>query len=240
MEKKSALKALIIHSGGMDSSLCLAMAIQEFGSDAVISLGFDYGQRHEVELMAAQKIADYFKVKRMVIQIPFYQNVTKSALLDKSEEIKKLPNNIPNTMVLGRNGLMGQIAGIYANSLGIKKIYMGVMELESSNSGYRDCSRQYMDQLQGLLRMDFADESFEIKTPVINYTKMETMELADQLGVLNFLLEETITCYNGIKNIGCQSCPACLLRNDGIKNFYLSHKEKIPSAPDWVTTKLLS
>jgi 7-cyano-7-deazaguanine synthase len=99
------------------------------------------------------------------------------------------------------------------------------MELEAANSGYRDCSRAYMDVIQTALRMDFADESFEIRTPLVSMTKKETMELGFKLGVLEFLLENTITCYEGIEKAGCLKCPACKLRNSGLKIFSLEHPE---------------
>jgi 7-cyano-7-deazaguanine synthase len=129
---------------------------------------------------------------------------------------------------------MARLASIHAHSLGAQSIYMGVMELEEANSGYRDCSRAYMDIIQAALRMDFADDKFEIRTPLVNMTKKETMELGYKLGVLEYLLENTITCYEGIDKEGCLKCPACKLRNSGLKIFSLeypefnfSYKEKI-------------
>lgn len=102
---------------------------------------------------------------------------------------------------------------------------MGVMELEEANSGYRDCSRLYMDLIEQALRLDFADPNFEIRTPLVKMNKKETMELGHKLGVIEYLLENTITCYEGIEKEGCMKCPACQLRNQGLKVFSLEHPE---------------
>ena len=120
---------------------------------------------------------------------------------------------------------MARVAGIHAHSLGANCLYMGVMELEAANSGYRDCSRAYMDLIQSALRLDFADANFDIRTPLIQMNKKESMELGHSLGVLDFLLENTITCYEGIEKEGCLKCPACKLRNSGLKLFLLEHPE---------------
>jgi 7-cyano-7-deazaguanine synthase len=114
---------------------------------------------------------------------------------------------------------MARVASIHANSIGANCIFMGVIEVEEANSGYRDCSRKYMDIIQKALRLDFDDHHFEIKTPLVFMTKYETMKLAHSLDVLEYLLEKTITCYEGISRFGCGECPACKLRNDGIFQF---------------------
>ncbi|MGE3609115.1 MAG: 7-cyano-7-deazaguanine synthase QueC [Bacteriovoracaceae bacterium] len=218
-------KALVVHSGGMDSSLCLALAIKEFGADQVLSVSFIYGQRHSKEIEKAREISKHFNVDHTELEINCLSQITHSALIGNSEKIEHQEGKAPNTLVVGRNGLMARIAGIHANALGAKCIYMGVMELEEANSGYRDCSRSYMDLIQSALRLDFADPSFEIRTPLVFMTKKETMELGFKLGVLEYLLENTITCYEGIEKEGCLKCPACKLRNQGLKIFSLEHPE---------------
>lgn len=216
-------KAVVVHSGGMDSSLCLALAVKEFGAEDVLSLSFTYNQRHSIELERATKISKHFGVDHAELDLSCLSQITKSALIGNDQEIQHKKGEAPNTIVVGRNGLMARLAGIHANSLGAHAIYLGVMELEAANSGYRDCSREYMDVIQKALRMDFADESFEIKTPLVRMTKKETMELGHDLGVLEYLLETTVTCYEGIEKEGCMKCPACKLRNEGIKIFSLEH-----------------
>lgn len=218
-------KAVVVHSGGMDSSLCLALAVKEFGAANVLSLSFTYNQRHSEELNRARKISDYFKVDHVELDLTCLSKITESALIGNKEAIKHEAGTAPNTLVVGRNGLMARLAAIHANSLGANCIYMGVMELEEANSGYRDCSRSYMDLIEAALRMDFADPKFELRTPLVKMNKKETMELGYKLGVLEYLLETTITCYEGIEKEGCMKCPACKLRNGGLKIFSLEHMD---------------
>ncbi len=218
-------KAVVVHSGGMDSSICLAIAVKDFGAENVLSVSFSYEQRHSIELQRAEEICTHFKVDHVVIDLSCLSQVTTSALLNKSQKIEHNAGEAPNTLVMGRNGLMARVAAIHAQSLGAKCIYMGVMEIEEANSGYRDCSRTYMDLIQSALRIDFADALFQIRTPLVAMTKKETMEFGYHLGVLEYLLETTITCYEGIEKEGCLKCPACKLRNNGLKIFSLEHPE---------------
>lgn len=218
-------KAVIVHSGGMDSSLCLALAIQEFGASEVLSLSFTYNQRHSVELGRARRISQHFNVDHVEVNLNCLSELTESALIGNNQAIEHNPNQAPNTLVVGRNGLMARLGAIHAQSLGARCIYMGVMELEEANSGYRDCSRLYMDLIEQALRLDFADPNFEIRTPLVKMNKKETMELGHKLGVIEYLLENTITCYEGIEKEGCMKCPACQLRNQGLKVFSLEHPE---------------
>lgn len=218
-------KALVVHSGGMDSSLCLALAVKEFGAEHVLSVSFTYGQRHGEEIQRARNISAHFHVDHTELNLDCLNKITSSALMGKTQPIEHISGQAPNTLVVGRNGLMARLAGIHAHSLGAHAIYMGVMELEGANSGYRDCSRAYMDLVQTALRLDFADESFEIRTPLVAMTKKQTMELGHKLGVLEYLLETTITCYEGVEKEGCLKCPACKLRNQGLKLFSLEHPD---------------
>lgn len=218
-------KAVVVHSGGMDSSLCLALAVKEFGAENVLSLSFTYNQRHLIELNRARLISNYFKVDHVELDLSCLSQITESALIGNHQKIEHKEGEAPNTLVTGRNGLMARLAGIHADSLGANCIYMGVMELEAANSGYRDCSRNYMDLVEAALRMDFANPKFEIRTPLVMMNKKETMELGYKLGVLEFLLETTVTCYEGIEKEGCMKCPACKLRNQGLKIFALEHPD---------------
>ncbi len=223
--EKAAYIAVVVHSGGMDSSLCLALAAKEFGADQVLSLSFDYGQRHKDELARAARIASHLGCAHVVIPLECLNQITDNALTRPGMAIAKNADGTPNTLVVGRNGLMARIAGIHAHSLGAKCVYLGVMELEGANSGYRDCSRAYMDLIQSALRLDFNDVTFEVRTPLVRMTKAQTMELGDTLGVLPFLLEETVTCYEGKPHEGCGMCPACKLRNDGLREFLKKHPQ---------------
>ncbi len=217
--------ALVIHSGGMDSSLCLAKAIREFGKESVLSVTFSYGQRHSIELERAASICKAWGVDHVVLDLGCLNQITENALTRHEIPILAKPGQAPNTLVVGRNGLMARIGAIHAESLGAHFVYMGVIEVESANSGYRDCSRTYMNMLEEILKLDLNDPYFQIRTPLVYMTKAQTMEFAYELGVLEFLLEITVTCYNGVDKIGCQKCPACQLRNEGIREFLIRHPE---------------
>ncbi|MGK0182784.1 MAG: 7-cyano-7-deazaguanine synthase [Halioglobus sp.] len=225
-------KAIVIHSGGMDSSICLASAINDFQKEEVLSLSFQYGQRHSNELEQARKISREWGVDHVLLSIDCLQEITANALMDSSMEIDKAGESaVPNTLVVGRNGLMARLGAIHAQNLGAHDIYMGVIEVEEANSGYRDCSRLYMDLMEQILRMDLDDPEFTIRTPLVKMTKKETMEFAYKLGLLEYLLEETITCYKGVPHLGCQQCPACELRNEGISQFIAEHPDfSLPKA----------
>jgi len=212
-------QAIVIHSGGMDSSICLALAIKKFSVENVLSLSFTYEQRHSSELEQAKKICQAWGVDHVILAISCLKQITTNALTHKSIEITHVKGSPPNTLVMGRNGLMARLGGIHAQELGAQCIYMGIINVEGSHSGYRDCSRAYMDLMQKILRLDFDNENFTIETPLVAMSKKETMELALELGVLEYLLEESITCYEGIPHQGCQKCPACVLRNEGIRQF---------------------
>lgn len=214
-------KAIVVHSGGMDSSLCLAIAAKEHGADQVLSLSFSYGQRHQQELVQAAKICKDWSIDHVELPISCLQKITRNALTDTTIPID---TSQLNTLVVGRNGLMLRLAAIHAESLGAHFVYTGVIEVESANSGYRDCSRAYVDLMQTILRIDLNDPLFEIKTPVVFMTKKDTLVLAHQLGILEYLLNETVTCYEGQMKKGCGVCPACILRNEGIADFYAEQK----------------
>lgn len=211
--------AVVAHSGGMDSSLCLALAVQEHGPEQVLAFNVDYGQRHSQEVVHAKKICEHFGVDYFNLSIEFLSKITTNALMDKTLEMLHEQGKPPNTLVLGRNGLIARLAAIFADGYGVKQVYMGVIEVESANSGYRDCTRHYMDLMQDILRLDLGRTDFEITTPLIYMTKADTLELGFQLGVLDYLLENTISCYQGVTKAGCRQCPACVLRNEGIREF---------------------
>lgn len=222
-------RAIVVHSGGMDSSLCLALAAKDWGRDQVLSLTFRYGQRHRLELQRSAEICESWSIDNARVSIECLAELTENALTNAELPILAGSSGPPNTLVVGRNGLMARLAAIHANHLGASCIYMGVIEVESANSGYRDCSRAYMDKMQDILRIDLDDPTFEIRTPLVRMTKKETMELGYELGVLDFLLDKTVTCYEGIPHAGCGRCPACKLRNEGIRAFAAEHADfKLP------------
>lgn len=212
-------KAIVVHSGGMDSSTCLFIAIKEHGAENILSLTFSYGQRNSTELERAEAMCRKSGVDHVVLDISCLSEITENSLTRHDLAFAWVPEqNAPNSLVTGRNGLMARIAAIHANHIGAREIFMGIMELEKKN-GYRDCSRVYMDKMEDILRIDLADPEFKIRTPLVDLTKAQAMALADDLGVLPYLLETTVTCYEGLDKQGCGGCPSCHLRNEGIREF---------------------
>lgn len=214
-------KALVSHSGGMDSSICLRLAIQKFGSENVLSVGFDYGQRHREEMEAAQKICRDWNVQRVVLDLNCLSKITTDSLTCHQMNVTE-----GNTLVVGRNGLMAKLSAIHAHDLGAELVYLGVMGVEGAHAGYRDCSRQYIDLVENVVRHDLDNPNFAFVTPLVDLTKAESLQIAKDLGILEYLWVNTVTCYLGIKGTGCKKCPGCRVRNDGIAEFKLSIRSR--------------
>ena len=216
--------AVVVLSGGQDSATCLALACNKHGSEKVAAITFDYGQRHSAEVECAKKLAKHFDVKpHKIVKLPFYSQLTSNALFDKNAEISKEPGaKRPNTYVEGRNPLFLLIAAIWAKSLGAKKLYTGVSQVDSS--GYPDCRESFIRAQEKAIRLAM-EWPFEIITPFMRMTKRDEWELADKLGILELVKTGTITCYNGIPGAGCGKCPACVLRNNGLKEYEKTAKK---------------
>lgn len=212
MKKK---KAVVLHSGGIDSSTCLWIAKQDF---EVTSISFAYQQKHLSEIEAAYNICQEWGISRVVFHLDLLPHITSNALTNPQQAIIYSEGSA-NTMVVGRNGLMAHLAGIYAHSIGASHLFLGVTEIEGVHNGYRDCSRNYFNIKEQILRIDLANPNFQIHTPVIHLNKKEILYLAHELKILSYLLEHTISCYQGISHLGCQKCPACHSRNNGLKEF---------------------
>ncbi len=213
-------KALVIFSGGQDSTTCLFLAMQEFGAENVDVITFQYGQRHAIELEKARWIAQDLKVKQTVLDTSVIRAITHNALMDPSAQISQKDNELPNTFVDGRNALFLLYAAIYAKSQGIRVIYTGVCETDFS--GYPDCRDVFVKSMNVTLNLAM-DYPFEIRTPLMWLDKKETWALADRLGAFDYIRQHTHTCYNGVEG-GCGECPSCILRERGLKA-YLRERE---------------
>jgi 7-cyano-7-deazaguanine synthase len=211
-----ALLALVIFSGGQDSTTCLALAQREHGKENVECITFSYGQRHALEVEIAQKIAKEMGVtQHRIVNIDGYAQLTQSALLNPEIAIQKLGegSGLPNTVVDGRNMMFLLMAAIVAKQRGIHDLYTGVCETDSS--GYPDCRDAFIKSCNATLNLAMEYE-FRIHTPLMWLNKAQTWALADELGILNYIEENTLTCYNGIVGKGCGTCPACTLRARGL------------------------
>lgn len=209
-------KAVVIYSGGQDSSTCLFWALREFNE--VWAVGFDYGQRHLNELRAAENIAKEARVPYQEFKIKTLSEISKNALTDTTVEIDSISedNQPPNTLVEGRNLLFLTYAAIYAKQKGINNLVMGVSQTDFS--GYPDCRNEFIDAAINTLRLAF-DYKFTIHTPLMWKSKAETWDLANKLGVFELIRDKTVTCYYGIPGSGCCECPACVLRAKGLMEY---------------------
>lgn len=209
-------KALIVFSGGQDSTTCLFWAKEQF--DQMEAISFDYGQRHRMELEIAEAIAVQAGVPWRVFRLDLLNQITSNALTNSSMlvEQEKPDNRPPNTLVEGRNMLFLTYSAIYAKSKGIHHLVTGVGQADYS--GYPDCRDEFIRSLNQTLNLSM-DYTYEIHTPLMWKNKEQIWQLADQLGIFDLVRNETLTCYNGIVGDGCGKCPACKLRRNGLESY---------------------
>jgi len=208
-------KALVVLSGGQDSTTCLYWAIDRFGIEKVTSVTFDYGQRHHVELECAREIADCAGVPNVILPIDTFAALGGDALTDPGIEVVNESaegSGLPNTFVPGRNLIFLTFAAAYAYQRGITHLVTGVAQTDYS--GYPDCREETMQSLQTALRNGMESE-IRIHTPLMHLSKKATVQLAVELGALP-AMAMTHTCYNG-KRPPCGACPACELRAKGFE-----------------------
>jgi 7-cyano-7-deazaguanine synthase len=230
--------ALVLFSGGHDSTVCLGWALDRYAR--VETVGFDYGQRHGVELKCRQKLRDAIAGRfpewagRLgpdhVIDISSFGAIGSTALTTNAE-ISLLASGLPSTFVPGRN----LVFFTYAAALGYRRnlhALVGGM-CETDYSGYPDCRDATLRALEQAIRLG-TEVAFTIETPLMALTKAETWALADRLGgepFVELIAEETHTCYRGDRGVrhdwgyGCGTCPACLLRAKGFEQWQTSRSE---------------
>jgi 7-cyano-7-deazaguanine synthase len=220
--------ALVLFSGGQDSTVCLAWALERFAR--VETIGFAYGQRHAVELEMRPRIraalASHSEQWRArlgddhVVRIDALAEVSETALT-REVAIAVSESGLPTTFVPGRNLVFFCFAGAIAYRRGIKHIVAGMCETDFS--GYPDCSDDTIKAMQLALTLGM-DRRFVIHTPLMWIDKAGTFALASEIGgdaLIELLLAETHTCYLGDREhrhawgFGCGECPACRLRADG-------------------------
>lgn len=213
-------KAVVVFSGGQDSTTCLFWALERFSE--VSAIIFDYGQRHKKEIECAQAIAADNGISAQVLDMTLINQLSANALtrsdvaVDAGEE-----GELPNTFVAGRNHLFLSFAAVAAREMGAKHIITGVCETDFS--GYPDCRDIFIKSLNVTLNLAM-DDQFVIHTPLMWLNKEETWAMADDLGKLSYIRERTLTCYEGIQGDGCGECPSCELRKKGLES-YLQSKE---------------
>lgn len=213
-------KAVVVFSGGQDSTTCLFQAIKQFQSVEVIT--FDYGQRHKLELTSAARIAADLNIKQHVLDMSLINQLAPNALTRDDIAIVQKEGELPSTFVDGRNLLFLSFAAVLAKQLGARHIVTGVSQ--SDFSGYPDCRDVFIKSLNVTLNLAMNYE-FVIDTPLMWLTKAQTWQLADDLGAYDYVRENTLTCYNGIIADGCGECPSCLLRANGVREYEKARSE---------------
>ena len=206
-------RAIVVLSGGQDSTTCLYWAINRYGADCVQSVTFDYGQRHRIELESAARVANFAGVANTVLPIDTFSALGGDALTDADVPVRSgadAATGLPNTFVPGRNLIFLTFAAAFAYRRGVANLVTGVAQTDYS--GYPDCREETIAELQQTLRLGMEFE-ITIHAPLMHLTKKETVEMARDLGALP-AMALTHTCYNG-ERPPCGACPACRLRAKG-------------------------
>jgi 7-cyano-7-deazaguanine synthase len=220
--------ALVLFSGGQDSTVCLAWALDRY--TRVETLGFAYGQRHEVELIARARVLAAFRAgfplwserlgDDLVLELATLGQISDTSLT-RDSAIEMTAAGRPSTFVPGRNILFFTYAAALAYRRGIRTMVGGMCETDYT--GYPDCRNDTLQTLARALSLGMATE-FTIETPLMSIDKAATWALADELGgrkLVDIILEHTHTCYLGDHEqrhdwgYGCGACPACSLRATG-------------------------
>lgn len=202
-------KAVVVLSGGQDSTTCLYWALRQFGE--VEALTFDYGQRHRIELDCAAQVAQHAGVEHTTLPIDTFAAMGGNALTDSEIAVEEAPGSgLPNTFVPGRNLIFLTFAAAFAWQRDMADLVTGVAQTDYS--GYPDCRRGTIDAVEQSLTLAL-ERTIRIHTPLMNLTKKETVELARDLGAID-AMALTHTCYNG-QRPPCGTCPACQLRARG-------------------------
>ena len=210
------MKAVVVLSGGQDSATCLALAVKKYTAREVAAITFAYGQRHAVETKYARRLAKRFGIAaHKVVKLDFYKDLTTNALMDPTRKIR-CGKTCPNTVVEGRNALFLLAAAVWAKSLGARILLTGVSQADYS--GYPDCREVFVKAQEKAIRLAL-DFPIRIVTPFMKMTKRDEWALAAKLGIFDVIANETVTCYRGIPGRGCGTCPACKLRNRGLKDY---------------------
>ena len=211
--------AIVVFSGGQDSTTCLFWALEKF--ERVIAVTFDYNQRHKLEIECAKNIAKDLGVEHHILNMDLLNQLTPNALTRSDIDIKNGEDgNLPSTFVEGRNMVFLTFAAILAKVKGARHIVTGVCETDFS--GYPDCRDIVIKSLNVTTNLAM-DYNFVIHTPLMWIDKAATWKMADKYGKLDYVRNNTLTCYNGIIGDGCGECPACILRKRGLEA-YLNNK----------------
>ncbi|MCW5686189.1 MAG: 7-cyano-7-deazaguanine synthase QueC [Pseudolabrys sp.] len=235
-EQKSG-GALVLFSGGQDSTVCLAWALERF--ERVETVGFDYGQRHAVELTVRTTVRDKLAALKLdyaarlgedhPVKVDALAAISETALT-RDMAIEMADNGLPTTFVPGRNLLFLVLAGAIAYRRNLTHLVGGMCETDYS--GYPDCRNATMKAMQSALALGL-DRPMTVETPLMFIDKAGTFAMAEDIGgeaLLRLTVEDTHSCYLGDRShrhdwgYGCGSCPACELRANGYRQFLRQRK----------------
>lgn len=217
-------KALVLFSGGQDSTTCIYWASKEFAS--VEAVFFHYEQRHGVEFENVKYVCEKENIILHELHVPAFKEIGGTAMIEEIS-IKNGENNLPNTFVPGRNIVFLAFAASLAYKRGIKDIVLGVNDADYS--GYPDCHMEFVSSMQDSLSKGL-DYDLTIHAPLQSMSKAEIWALSDRLGVIKEIIKHSHTCYLGDHSTlnpwgyGCGECPACILRKKGFEKFLLSEE----------------
>ncbi len=232
MSESPSNRALVLFSGGQDSTVCLAWALERY--DTVETVGFDYGQKHLVEMDCRPVVREAIRAAfpdwaaklgpDHVLALPELARISDTALT-RDVEIEMGENGLPTTFVPGRNLIFLTYAAALGYRRGAQTLVGGMCETDFS--GYPDCRNDAIQALAHALTLGM-DRPFQLETPLMWLDKAATWALADTLGgeaLANIVIEKTHTCYRGERSVrhdwgyGCGTCPACDLRARGYENW---------------------
>lgn len=218
-------KAVVVFSGGQDSTTCLIQAQQQY--QQVHCITFDYAQRHQQEIAVAKKLTRRLAVTaHKIMDVRLLNELAISSLTRDNIPVPAFEpqtNGLPSTFVPGRNILFMTLAAIYAYQVGADSVITGVCETDFS--GYPDCRDEFIRSLNQAVTLGMARD-IRFETPLMWLNKAETWALADYWQHLDLVQNETLTCYNGIQGDGCGNCAACHLRLNGLQS-YLADKQQV-------------
>ena len=215
------MKALVLFSGGLDSSVCLGLAVREYGADEVLALSISYGQKHKKEMEASEKVASYYNVKRITLDLGEIFKDSQCSLLEGSAEdipheeyaaqLAKTEGAPVNTYVPYRNGLFLSSAASIALSHGCSVIYYGAHADDAAGNAYPDTSMEFNRAISEAIYIGSGKE-LRIVAPFIDKTKAGVVAIGKELGVP---FELTWSCYEG----GDKACGTCGTCRDRLKAF---------------------
>ncbi|RLM27772.1 7-cyano-7-deazaguanine synthase QueC [Brenneria alni] len=211
-------RAVVVFSGGQDSTTCLIQALKHY--DEVHCITFDYGQRHRAEIDIARELARQLgTTAHKILDVGLLNELAASSLTRENIPVPDYDadaQGLPSTFVPGRNILFLTLASIYAYQVGAQVVITGVCETDFS--GYPDCRDEFVKALNQAVVLGIARD-IRYVTPLMWLNKAETWALADYYQQLATVRHHTLTCYNGIKGDGCGHCAACHLRAKGLEQY---------------------